>query len=480
MSWLQHMGSLAVALEARSAQWLCYVQQETEPLVRHPVERDHSVPGGFSARRTQSQANRIRITFVADPKLEQCEHVPKEFFRSEQENPSPKSAWLIPFFALDEFAIRQNLPLLRWSFSDCLELEGFVDSNEAIVQAHGTLFSDVTSFEALKSLISDLAVRAESGIAEADCNPLSLDFTVSPGEAQGSKNQLWNRAESGDSICNMIQNWQCGMRDGEYYLANATSRMNGPTRDSVKISLSAFVHEWLTSPVRQGVFIDCGLQWPRVCCFSPERFVARSGERIQTEPIKGTVQFESGHELEAVHTLWSSQKEMSEQTMVTDLLRNDFNKICRPGSVLVSSPFEIRVAGNLLQMQSVVEGELKEASLSHAEVLVSLLPAGSVTGTPKWVVSQQIQIKESAPRGYYTGVFALARSLQEFDSTVLIRGFFADEKRWYAGIGAGITTLSDPESEVREFELKWQSFSNRWSRLTQSRLKTNTNAGGSP
>ncbi|NBW81908.1 hypothetical protein EBR21_09150 [bacterium] len=470
MSWLQHMGALAVALEARAERWLCYLQCETEPLVRHPVERDHSVPGSFSSRKMLASTKKVRLTFVADPTLEGCENVPEKFFHSGQENLSPRSAWLIPFFPLDGFASSQNSPLLRWSFSDSLEVEGLLDSSNATVQTHGTLFSDLSSFEVIKSVISSFTYGFDSRPAESGGSSKSQQFHASPGENHESQNQLWHRAESGGSISKMIQNWQRGMRDGEYYLANATSRMNGPARDSAQISLSAFVQEWLASPVRHGVYINCGEQLPRVCCFSPERFVLRSGKRIQTEPIKGTVHFESGGELNAVQALWNSEKEMSEQTMVTDLLRNDFNKICRPGSVVVSSPFEIRAAGNLLQMQSVVEGELENGSLSHAQVLSSLLPAGSVTGTPKWVVSRKIETSEAAPRGYYTGVFALSRSLQEFDSTVLIRGFFADEKKWYAGIGAGITTLSDSESEVREFELKWQSFANRWSRLTDSRF----------
>jgi anthranilate/para-aminobenzoate synthase component I len=107
-------------------------------------------------------------------------------------------------------------------------------------------------------------------------------------------------------------------------------------------------------------------------------------------------------------------------------------------------------------------------------LLASLLPAGSVTGTPKWAVSREICNIESTPRGYYTGVFAWAPAADELDSTVLIRGFFNNGKRWTAGLGAGITTLSDPLSEVRELDLKWQSFAARWKRMCDSSSGTDS------
>ncbi|MFZ9521575.1 MAG: hypothetical protein ACO3A4_13955, partial [Silvanigrellaceae bacterium] len=59
----------------------------------------------------------------------------------------------------------------------------------------------------------------------------------------------------------------------------------------------------------------------------------------------------------------------------------------------------------------------------------------------------------------------------------LIRGFFADEVRWYAGICAGVSTLSYPQSEVDEFRLKWKSFADRWSRLTRSTFRSDKETG---
>lgn len=477
MNWLQHIKALAVALEGRAEHWICYMQYESEPLVRHPVERDHSVSGGFSARNVNSSAGKVRITFVPNPTLEQIESIPDVFFRAKTDSPSPRSAWLIPFFSMNGFADKQSSPLLRWSFLDCLELEGFADASEASVRVVGSLFADLASFKDVKAAAQTHELRLKSSPGERESKIAGNLFSSANASESTKEEKNWHEGDAPDSILSQIDQWQQGMRHGDYYLANATTRMIGPARDSTSIPLSAFVGEWLDSPVRHGVFVDCGEKLPRVCCFSPERFVSRSADKIQTEPIKGTLHFEIGKELHAAHELWKSEKEMSEQTMVTDLLRNDFNKICRPGSVVVSSPFEIRVAGKLLQMQSVVEGNLQEKMSSNSQILAALLPAGSVTGTPKWAVSSQIVNSETMARGYYTGVFALSRSPEDFESTVLIRGFFADEVRWYAGIGAGVTTLSDPQSEVDEFRLKWKSFADRWSRLTRSAFRSDKETG---
>jgi anthranilate/para-aminobenzoate synthase component II len=185
--------------------------------------------------------------------------------------------------------------------------------------------------------------------------------------------------------------------------------------------------------------------------------------------VKGTSLLDAHRADYGANALWMSQKEMCEQTLVTDLLRNDLNTVCVPGSVTVDSPFEVRAAGDLLQMQSVIQGQLENPLISNAEILQRTLPAGSVTGTPKQAVCQYLSELESTPRGYYTGVFALAAGASQFDSALLIRGFFSYGSVWNAGMGAGITTLSDVSAEVSEFSLKWQSFSQRWVRLLNGR-----------
>lgn len=466
MAWLDTVGVLASLLEERTQHWICYLQFERGPLVRHPAERDHSAAGSFLRPQSSLSPSRIRCSFAANPRVVRNEKVPEKFFSAGAGTDSQPSVFLIPFFASDSSAEAQELPCLQWSFSDFIELTSESEVQEPQVRSGGHAFAGLKSFADVVALCQQ---RLESGIAFGENTQGSqAQEEISSQKTGGKVASQWTASDSPDALHGMIDHLQNGMRRGDYYLANATTRLFGPNADEQRIGLSAFVKEWLSAPVRHGVFVDCGAERPQVCCFSPERFIFRRGSLIQTEPIKGTAAFEGASHEVGVRSLWASQKEMSEQTLVTDLLRNDLNKVCQAGSVIVSSPFEIHSGNSLLQMQSVIGGRLRETGMYNLQLLGSLLPAGSVTGTPKWAVAREICNIESTPRGYYTGVFAWAPAADELDSTVLIRGFFNDGKRWTAGLGAGITTLSDPLAEVRELDLKWQSFSARWKRMCDS------------
>ncbi|NBX17789.1 MAG: hypothetical protein EBR09_10520 [Proteobacteria bacterium] len=452
MSWFATLDNLAFGLERRTKEWICFLRYETGPLACHPDARDYSLPDTVTRAARSSPEPFVRCTFIARPKLARSEFVPEKFFSSEDSHRSGLSVFLVPFFSVGTVASAQPLPCLQWIYEDYIEISGRSSDATPAVHTGGALFSDLRSFD-------DVLKIAEH--SKAGANELSISD-----EPDSVTPAAWTFNQSAESVRKMIDHLQSGMRRGNYYLANATTRVSGPARRSGDVSLYSFVKEWLRSPVRQGVFVGCGQELPAVCCFSPERFILRRGAFVQTEPIKGTAPVLAGEPDSGVSVLWSSEKEMSEQRLVTDLLRNDLNRVCRAGTVTVTSPCEVHAANSLLQMQSVVTGELADPNISHARLLGELLPAGSVSGTPKRAVSREISVIEESPRGYYTGVFACEGSQGELDSAVLIRGFFADEKQWTAGIGAGITTLSDPDAEVREFELKWRSFAQRWQRLT--------------
>jgi|GEM_PF-96841 len=470
MTWLNTMAPLAQVLQEFSAHWICFLQYESAPLVRHPNALDESVglgiatlhPQSFTLPFSQNQNYTwVRCVFAANPKVICRELSAKSFFDNPLIQRGEPTAYLIPSYGLSQFAQSQQDPFLAFGFSDVLEFSGALTSEGPEILFRG---------EAFQKFFSDKQNQEKDR---------SADISSSKSEplANHSAASEWQASESPTSIVRMLEKLQHAMQRGECYLANASTRLLGPQRNSTEIGLADFVGEWIHEPSRHGVFVSCGEENPLICCFSPERFVRRSGAFIQAEPIKGTVRWGRATLHDDAQKLWKSQKEMCEQTMVTDLLRNDLNLVCAPGSVWVNSPYEIRAAGELLQMQSVVQGVLQDQFIPNGEILRRMSPAGSVTGTPKWTVGEQINHVECTPRGYYTGVFALADSSDSFESTILIRGFFASpsalpgssssqiNSRWTAGVGAGITTLSDLTAESFEFDLKWNSFSTRWARL---------------
>lgn len=254
-----------------------------------------------------------------------------------------------------------------------------------------------------------------------------------------------------------IETVQLLQKQGDCYLVNLANRIETSESGNC-FHIFSFLKEWLRKQSRFGCFVsheDFGL-----LCFSPERFLCLKDEWVLTEPIKGTVKIDDfASTTAAAEALWKTEKEINEQCMVVDLLRNDLNIVCEPGSVHVHNPFYVRKAGTLLQMQSFVFGK-KRTGVFGGAFWKQILPAGSVTGTPKRRVCEVIKQVEGNDRGFYTGVFSIQDSPNDLESVVLIRSYFRGFLGTYVGVGAGITTLSVAQVEAVEFRDKLESF--RW------------------
>ncbi|BBH51977.1 chorismate-binding protein [Fluviispira sanaruensis] len=256
-------------------------------------------------------------------------------------------------------------------------------------------------------------------------------------------------------IVDVIEKAKNFMNKGDCYLANLTSTKE-LTNSSPFKSIPNFLLAWLKIKSRYGIYYadeNVGL-----ACFSPERFIYSKQRVITTEPIKGTLKSQAeSPTYEDALTIWADKKEIYEHTLVVDLMRNDLNLVCKAGSVEVYRPFYARKAGQLVQMQSSVLGILKENE-NLGSCLEKMLPAGSISGTPKKRVCEIITKLENITRGYYTGVCGVLEKNGDFDSTILIRSVYKGKRGVYCGVGAGITTLSNAVNEYEEFLIKLNSF----------------------
>ena len=192
----------------------------------------------------------------------------------------------------------------------------------------------------------------------------------------------------------------------------------------------------------------------RFVCFSPERFVRIEGNTISTYPMKGTIDATLP---DAQRRLMENPKEQAEHTMIVDLLRNDLGIVSEKVRVERFRYVErLHTArGDLLQSSSEIRGELPSDWRERlGEILTALLPAGSVTGTPKRKTVQIIRNVESYRRGFYTGIFGIFDG-ENLDSAVAIRFIERqnDGTLFYKS-GGGITAESDPEAEYRELKEK--------------------------
>jgi len=184
-------------------------------------------------------------------------------------------------------------------------------------------------------------------------------------------------------------------------------------------------------------------------CFSPERFVEIENNTIATYPMKGTIDAHLPH---AEETILSDEKEMAEHVMIVDLMRNDLGIIGSDIKVEKFRYVEKIKAGEkeLLQVSSKITATLPSNWRENIGTILShILPAGSISGTPKKSTLNIINRVEDFDREFYTGVFGV------FDGTslrsgVMIRFIEKDHDRLYYKSGGGITIDSDAKSEYEE------------------------------
>jgi para-aminobenzoate synthetase component I len=183
--------------------------------------------------------------------------------------------------------------------------------------------------------------------------------------------------------------------------------------------------------------------------FSPEIFIQIKGQKIFSFPMKGTIDASVPN---AKKKIVADQKELAEHVTIVDLIRNDLSTVA--SSVKVTRfryVEEVRThQKDLLQVSSEIQGDLPMDYLSHiGDILVTLLPAGSVSGAPKKKTLEIIQKAEGEKREYYTGVFGYFDG-QNLDAGVMIRYIEKTEQGFFYRSGGGITTQSKMETEYQE------------------------------
>lgn len=228
---------------------------------------------------------------------------------------------------------------------------------------------------------------------------------------------------------------------GNSYLLNLTF----PTRIEVNLDLFEL---FSVSKARYKLW------WKdRLVVFSPETFIRIKNHKIYSYPMKGTI---DALLPDAQKQLLEDQKELAEHFTIVDLIRNDLGKVSK--SVKVNQfRYVEKIKGNnreLLQTSSEIIGDLApEWNTSLGDLMMHLLPAGSVSGAPKAKTLEIIGKAEAGPRGYYTGVFGYFNGF-ELDSGVMIRYIEKAGDQMLFRSGGGITFQSKMESEYEELMQK--------------------------
>lgn len=202
-------------------------------------------------------------------------------------------------------------------------------------------------------------------------------------------------------------------------------------------------------------FYRNGNSW--LMCASPERFIARTGNTLISQPIKGTIRRgkDEAEDEQLRRTLFNDPKERSENVMIVDLVRNDLSRIAERGSVHVPELFGIHTFKTVHQMISTVQCTVKP-TITPGEILRATFPMGSMTGAPKISAMNLAETHESQSRGIYSGSVGYILPNGDFDFNVVIRSvtWNAATQHVSAKAGSAITANSVPEKEYEECLLK--------------------------
>jgi para-aminobenzoate synthetase component 1 len=185
--------------------------------------------------------------------------------------------------------------------------------------------------------------------------------------------------------------------------------------------------------------------WGAVASLSPELFLSRRADVVTSSPIKGTLPRDADPA-----ALRASVKDVAENIMIVDLVRNDLGRVAATGSVTVPELLAIRPAPGVWHLVSTVQSRVDPA-VPMTAVLDAMFPPASVTGTPKARARQLLSGWEPRRRGVYCGTVGLASPVAGCELNVAIRTVeFGADGSAVLGVGGGITADSDPDREWDE------------------------------
>ncbi|MGP3933859.1 chorismate-binding protein [Nonomuraea sp. KM88] len=231
------------------------------------------------------------------------------------------------------------------------------------------------------------------------------------------------------------------IEQGEVYQANLCRILSAPAPpDADPLALAARLASGNPAP-HSAVIQVPGLS---VVSASPELYLSRDGDVVESRPIKGT----------GVTAADLLEKDYAENVMIVDLVRNDLGRVADVGSVEVPALCAVEEHPGLVHLVSTVRARLAPGA-GWPELFAATFPPGSVTGAPKSSAVRIINELEPAPRGPYCGAVGWVDADRRTAALAVgIRTFWLAGGEIRFGTGAGITWGSDPGREWHETELK--------------------------
>lgn len=253
---------------------------------------------------------------------------------------------------------------------------------------------------------------------------------------------------------NAFENVQAHIQRGDIYEVNLCQEFFA---ENVDVSPVELYHRLNTiSPTPFSAFFKVGHHF--IMSASPERFLAKRLGKLISQPIKGTAKRGANprEDQQIIADMLRSKKEIAENVMIVDLVRNDLTRSASPGTVEATRLFEIQSFEQVHQMISTITC-MQSPQVANVDVFRNTFPAGSMTGAPKIAAMQICDQVEARKRGIYAGSIGYFDTVRdEFDFNVVIRSLLYNAKTQYLSFhtGGAVTNQAVAEQEYQECLLK--------------------------
>ncbi len=322
------------------------------------------------------------------------------------------------------------------------------EQNKSWIIAHGLVEESLTSNrskaqQTIAAILEELNSATPSETWRCDQPPAKMQDTGHPIEYKDLP-QLQSDF-SQDAYLKSVEQVIEYIKAGDIFQANLSQRLLHPLTDPVR---DLYGRLRTVNPATYGGLMLWD-DWA-IASASPEQFMEVRENNVETRPIKGTRRrgLSPEAELYTGDELRESAKEMAENVMITDLLRNDLSRVSQPGTVHTSELCRVETYATVQHLVSVVRGLLKPEQDAW-NLLSATFPGGSITGAPKVRAMEIITELEPTARGPYCGsLFYLGHD--GFDSNILIRSFVIKNGWVQCRVGGGITAKSSPAAEYEE------------------------------
>ncbi len=251
---------------------------------------------------------------------------------------------------------------------------------------------------------------------------------------------------SKEEYCSMVEKTKHYIKEGDIFQGVISRRFEADYEGSL---LNAYRVLRTTNPSPYMYYMQ--IKDMQIAGTSPETMVKMTNGKLMTFPVAGTRQrgksIEEDQALEK--ELLADEKECAEHNMLVDLARNDLGRIAEYGSVKVADYMAIHRFSKVMHIASTVVGELAKGK-TCADTIEALLPAGTLSGAPKFRACEIIDELEPEARGVYGGAIGYMDFSGNLDVCIAIRTAVKKGKKVYVQAGAGIVADSIPENEYQE------------------------------